>query len=160
MKDLDRKIKELFQGIPIIVSEVLTEELTALGNECNERIRNGGHGNDWQNRTGNLRRSIGYAIFDHAREVVSSSFDTVLQGSAGSAEGKRFVESLASLYSDTFALVVVAGMDYSGYVEAKGFDVLESSRLLAMSKMDSLIARADGKIQKRIEQLSKRLGLD
>ena len=53
------------------------------------------------------------------------------------------VNELAQEYSNVFALVVVAAMDYADYVEAvNGKDVLESTRIWAQSVVEQRLNRA------------------
>lgn len=81
------------------------------------------HGS-YTDRTGNLRNSIGYAVVQFGKVVVSSFTD---------AEPQIISRGYALSVADglpkghkTF-LVWVAGMEYAKYVEARGYDVIEGS---------------------------------
>ena len=81
-------------------------------------IRSGQMSN-WNNDTGNLRSSIGWAVSRKGRIVRKSRFGVVLNGSEGAAKGSALVEKLASEYARyDYALFIVAGEEYAVYVEA------------------------------------------
>lgn len=80
---------------------------------------------DWSE---NLRNSTGYIVTINGNIVVGGQFDESFEGGR---EGRKFAESLASKFPRGIVLIVVAGMNYAAYVEAKGYDVLTSSEILA-----------------------------
>ena len=72
----------------------------------------------------------------------------------GQSEGRRMVEELSSKYSQTYALVVVAGMSYAELVEAiESKDVLASTEIWAKQKVDSYLEKAKDRALKRINAL-------
>lgn len=87
--------------------------------------------NSYKDQTGNLRSSIGYVIAVDGEIVQMSSFDTVKEGREGSRGGKEYAMQLVRNFPHGIVLIVVAGMNYASYVSAKGYDVLDSSELLA-----------------------------
>lgn len=127
--------------------EILNNEirncLAKLGEECIAKIRDRSGSESWFDQTGNLRSSIGYAIYDHGVKQLQSTFRTVLQGGEGSMEGQKMISKLGKEYSSTYALVVVAGMNYASYVEAlESKDVLASTELWAKSVINARLERA------------------
>jgi hypothetical protein len=144
----------LFDRILNVFDEELRNALSYLGEQCVVRIRERSADDSWRDVTGNLRSSIGYAVIDHGRKVIESSFESVLSGSTGSANGRKYVESLTSKYVDTLALVVVAGMSYASYVEAiESKDVLASTELWARGEVDKVLKAASQKAIKRINTM-------
>ena len=87
--------------------------------------------NSYKDQTGNLRSSIGYVVAVDGEIVQMSSFDTVKEGREGSRGGKEYAMQLVRNFPHGIVLIVVAGMNYASYVSAKGYDVLDSSELLA-----------------------------
>lgn len=87
--------------------------------------------NSYKDQTGNLRSSIGYVVAVNGKPVQMSSFDTVKGGGIGTRTGKEYAMQLIENFSQGIVLIVVAGMNYASYVSAKGYDVLDSSELLA-----------------------------
>lgn len=123
--------------------EQINIQLQYLGQECVSRIRGRGQSESWIDRTGNLRSSIGSAVYENGKKKLSTAFESVLGGQEGSEAGKRMIDALAKEYSQTYAMVVVAGMDYASYVEnMNGKDVLASTRLWAESVIGERIEDA------------------
>ena len=86
-------------------------------------------------RTGNLRSSIGYKIFQNGISV-SENFEKSGKGSdpeKGVQKAKDFADEVArnTDFNTGFLLVCVAGMEYAVYVEGYGYDVITGSSLLA-----------------------------
>jgi hypothetical protein len=78
----------------------------------------------YNDRTTNLRNSVGYYIFDHGRLVESAGFRGDIESTEGFEGG---LENIQSFISDTgIQLIGVAGMNYASYVEAKGYNVISS----------------------------------
>lgn len=74
---------------------------------------------------------------------MESAFAQVLEGADGSTKGKKMINDLAKEYSRVYALVVVAGMEYAGEVEAlDSKDVLSSTRIWATSKVEERVKTA------------------
>lgn len=149
-----RRFDELLKTIREIVFSEIKNTLSFLGEQCVRRIKDRSAEESWIDQTGNLRSSIGYAIYDYGKKMMQSSFDTVLNGSEGSAEGKRFVNELATQFANVYALVVVAGMNYAAYVEAiESKDVLASTELWAKAKVNDYVSKAKERAIRRIKAL-------
>ena len=98
----------------------------------------------YEDQTGNLRSSIGYVIAKDGKIIGNSTFEAVKGGAEGSAEGLEFAKKIVAQFPEGIVLIVVAGMNYAKHVSARGYDVLDSSELLA---------------QKLVPQMLKQLGL-
>ena len=132
-----------------LIREYIIKGLSELARESAEKARNRGEMESWHNQTGNLRSSIGAAVYDHGVTVMQTAFETILSGSRGSAGGRRMVQSLANEYREAVCMVIIAGMDYAEIVEAlDSRDVLESTRIWAESV-------AEGRIRKSVEEAVK-----
>jgi hypothetical protein len=97
--------------------------------------------NSYKDRTGNLRSSIGYVIVKDGVPVSQFVFDGTQ--SDGVKSGKEFLQNVISEFSHGIALIVVAGMNYAGYVSAKGYDVLDSAELLAQKTVPTLLKKLE-----------------
>ena len=125
------------------LQEQIIIQLQYLGQECVSRIRGRGQSESWIDRTGNLRSSIGSAVYENGKKKLATAFESVFGGQEGSEAGKRMIDALAKEYSQTYAMGVVAGMDYASYVEnMNGKDVLASTRLWAESVIGERIEDA------------------
>lgn len=149
-----KAIDELFQKAAKIIFDRVQYNLNYLGLLCVRRIRDRSGDESWYDQTGNLRSSIGYAIYSYGTKQIESAFDSVLGGSEGSQKGKKMVADLASKYSDTYALVVVAAMEYADYVEAiDSKDVLASTEIYAKSEVNKYLEKAIKEAEKEIQKL-------
>ena len=92
---------------------------------------------DW---TSNLRSSIGYVISVDGRIVNQGGFHSEL-GDQGKKKGAAFAKQLVRRFPKGICLIVVAGMEYASYVSAKGYDVLDSSELLAEQLVPKMLRK-------------------
>ncbi|MCM1361756.1 MAG: hypothetical protein NC235_07625 [Clostridiales bacterium] len=151
----DDMINRYFTQVSSIIKDEIMTTLSYLGEQSVARIRNRSGNDSWFDQTGNLRSSIGYAVVDHGRKVIESAFAQVKNGIEGSNEGKKLIDELISEYSNTYALIVVAGMNYADNVEAmENKDVLASTELWAKQQIDSYLQKTKHRINKRIQNLS------
>jgi len=147
-------LDNLFRKATEILYERIQYNLNYLGMQCVKRIRDRSGEDSWYDQTGNLRSSIGYAIYSYGLKQIESSFDSVLGGSEGSQKGRKMVEELASRYSDTYALVVVAAMEYADYVEAiESKDVLASTEIYAKREVGRYLEKAIREAESQIQKL-------
>lgn len=153
-------LERLIYDIPGILQQEILRALAYLGEQCIIKIRDRSGDDSWYDQTSNLRSSIGYAIYSEGRKVIESAFDVVKNGSEGTVEGRKMIDELASRYAETFALVVVAGMEYADLVEAmENKDVLASTELWAKREIQSYIDRAKARALRRIQKRQEQLGL-
>lgn len=83
----------------------------------------------YKDQTGNLRSSIGYVI-THNGVMVVNNFEATLNED-GREQGEQYAIELSNQTPGKYVLICVAGMNYAGYVEAMGYDVITGSELLA-----------------------------
>lgn len=110
------------------VTSALIYNLCAVGEQVLNQARST---NSYKDQTGNLRSSIGYVVAVDGEVVQSSSFEVIKDGADGSRDGKSYALDLVKQFPEGIVLIVVAGMNYASYVSAKGYDVLDSSEVLA-----------------------------
>jgi len=132
--DLERRIAA--------IKAAIINRLKRLGEMCLIECRTN---HKYVDRTGNLTASMGYVIVDHGNIIHTAGFGG--SGKEGPAEGRNLANSLSGQFRDGYALIVVAGMNYAIYVEAKGFNVLTTSELLAERQLPIMI-----------EQLKRNIG--
>lgn len=145
--------KLLYKAFEILKNEIMMA-LSKLGEECVMKIRDRSKNESWIDQTGNLRSSIGYATYDYGVRQIESVFHVVLNGTKGASDGKKMIDQLGKEYSQVFALVVVAGMNYASYVESlESKDVLASAELWAKSVVNTRLERAKNKAIKEINEL-------
>lgn len=101
--------------------------------------------NTYQDQTGNLRSSIGYAIYYNGG-LVDRNFKKVKDGSEGMSEGEK--HAARKIPRSGFVLVVVAGMDYALAVQSRGYDVLDGAEIEA----EKVLTRQLNSIKHQIDQ--------
>lgn len=147
----DAFFKKAFE---IIKGEIMNA-FAKLGEESVRKVRDRSQDESWIDHTANLRSSIGYSIYDYGVKQIESAFDVVKGGTLGSAEGKKMVAELAKEYSNVFALVIVAAMNYADKVEAiESKDVLESTRIWAQNEVNARLEKAKETAIKKINALT------
>ena len=147
-------IDRLFEKMFTIIRQEFMMALAKLGEESVVKVRDRSQDESWYDHTSNLRSSIGYAVYDYGHKMVQSAFEALGGGTEGSEEGKRLVDDLAKEYAESFALVVVAAMNYAEYVEAiETKDVLASTELWAKSVVDARLERAKQEAIRKINNL-------
>lgn len=153
-------IDDLMNVIPAIIESEIIRAFSYLGEQCIKRIRDRGPKESWFDQTGNLRSSIGYAVYDYGKKAIESTFEVVKNGSQGASVGRKVIDDLASKYAETYALVVVAGMDYAEAVEARdNKDVLASTELWAKQEIQKYLNKALERAYGKILILQHELGL-
>lgn len=110
------------------VRKAILYKMHYVGERCIIEARTSG---TYQDQTGNLRSSIGYAVVLDGNVVDKGGFQVVKNGAEGADEGDKFLTKIVSEFPKDIVLVVCAGMKYAAFVAAKGFNVNDSAELLA-----------------------------
>lgn len=123
------KVKNAFYKYTANVQENAIQSVIAILNDVGlECVKEARTAMRYKVQSGNLTSSIGYAVVYNGRIVKQSNFEKVKQtATEGAATGKKLIRQLASSYADGLVLILVAGMDYAVYVEARGYNVLNSA---------------------------------
>lgn len=132
MSEIDRYTEERLERL----QTALIRTLQYIGETVLNRARST---NSYKDQTGNLRSSIGYVIAVDGRVVYQSDFKTVKSGQDGTEQGAAFAKKLVRRFPKGVCLLVVAGMEYAVHVKNKGYDVLDSSELLADRLVPSML---------------------
>ncbi len=105
---------------------------------------------NYQDQTGNLTNSIGYAVVKQGKIL---NYGGEIQPGEGAAEGLKVAQQMAAKLTNSFSLIIVAGMNYAAYVEAKGYDVILPAQLKAMSDFPQTIQRLKDLANKKATEL-------
>jgi len=110
MNDIQKEFDDKFKELKAAVKTKLTVE----GENAVAYARRNG---DYEDRTGNLRAGVGYAVTDDGIDSMGANSKT-----------EQFIKD-----QDTsgISLVLADGEDYGSCVEAKGYDVLSMAKLQA-----------------------------
>lgn len=105
-------------------------------------------------QTGALLSSTGYEVFVDG-VAIHSQFDAASGAESNAAEtGIKSGQSIAETIgkgTKGIALVVVAGMNYAAYVEAKGYNVLSSAEHLAERELPRMLEKLISNIKRTAE---------
>lgn len=105
-------------------------------------------------QTGALLSSTGYEVFVDG-VAIHSQFDAASGAESNAAEtGIKSGQSIAETIgkgTKGIALVVVAGMNYAAYVEAKGYNVLSSTEHLAERELPRMLEKLISNIKRAAE---------
>lgn len=93
---------------------------------------------NYQDQTGNLTNSIGYAVVRQGKIV---TYGGEVQPGEGAAEGLKVATQMAATLPNSFSLIIVAGMNYAAYVEAKGYNVILPAQFKAIKDFPLAVAR-------------------
>jgi len=97
-------------------------------------------------RTGNLVSSIGGAVLKSGRPVTYRGFSGEGEGVS---EGKEFINSLVGNYDDGYTILIVAGMEYSTFVENfHNLNVLKKTELKMQTELPDVMRRLKKAIDK------------
>ena len=134
--DIERILREKIEKYHQKVIRILKY----VGEKCINEAREYG---SYQDQTGNLRSSIGYIVLKDGKPIKKGGFAPTERGTKkgkdGQKEGEVFINKVISQYPKGFVLVVVAGMKYASYVEARNYNVLTSAELLAEREIPRLL---------------------
>ena len=105
---------------------------------------------NYQDQTGNLTNSIGYAVVQNKEIVYYGGSDQPGEGAEAMLEAAM---KYAATLPNTFSLIIVAGMNYAAYVEAKGYNVILPAELKAKSELPAEINKLVMKANKKAIEL-------
>jgi hypothetical protein len=129
-EDLRRAFERWYQTIIDNIAE-------ALLYVCTEAVNRARATDTYKDQTNNLRSSIGFVIYyngqklfrDFKKSGTGTGGGGDISGQQGQVQGESLADKVSSKFPSGFVAVIVAGMNYALYVEAKGFDVITGSTL-------------------------------
>lgn len=132
------QLNQRFDKAMVYVLNALGMELVSYARERHTYI----------DRTGNLTNSMGYVVLKKGQQVAHGG---ETGGGEGEAAAMKLYSELAAGDRHDYSLIIVAGMEYAAYVEAKGYNVLMPAQLKADAefsrRMKDLTARYDAKLK-------------
>ena len=144
-KDVQRRFDAFLDQI----QKQQIKRLSMLGEMCVNHARSVPKDLGFEDQTGNLRSSIGYAVFVDG-VAVHSFYEEVKGGAEGAKAGQRLSEKIGE-GSRGVCLVVTAGMHYATYVESRGRDVIASAEQLAKRELPQMLEKLIQNIKQAVE---------
>ena len=105
---------------------------------------------NYQDQTGNLTNSIGYAVVKQGKILC---YGGEIQPGEGAEEGLKVAKQMAATLPNSFSLIIVAGMNYAAYVEARGYNVILPAQLKAMKDFPEAVKRLQDLAKKKANEL-------
>lgn len=137
IKLVNNGISGFQKAIMAKLDEAITTKLKYLGEKL---VKYAKDNHNYTDQTGNLTNSIGYAVV-HNSEIVYSSVDNG-SGVADNSALQAAKEMAQTIYGNNcYSLIIVAGMSYAAYVEAKGYNVILPAELKAKKDFINEIAK-------------------
>lgn len=144
-------VKKRFDAFLDMVEQKQIARLQRLGEMCLTEARNN---KGYMMQTGALTSSTGYQVFVDG-VAIHSQFDAASSAeSEAAARGIKSGQTIAEKVGKEtkgVALVVVAGMNYAAYVEAKGYNVLSSAEHLAERELPRMLEKLITNIKRAAE---------
>lgn len=129
------------------VEEAAVFVLTALGEELVVYAR---ENRTYTDQTGNLTNSIGYAV---ARGTEIVNYGGQVQQGEGADAALETAMKMAETLPNSYSLVVVAGMNYAAYVEAKGYNVIVPAELKARRDFPQVMQKLVAKVKEKAKEM-------
>lgn len=126
-----RKFQERLEKAALFQLKDLGEELTKYAKDKH----------NYTDRTGNLTNSIGYAVVRNG-EIID--FGGAIQQGEGADNALKVAMKMAENLTNSFTLIIVAGMNYAACVEARGYNVILPAELKARNILSKGDANAHG----------------
>lgn len=92
----------------------------------------------YTDQTGNLTNSIAYAVARDNKIVATGGNN---QPGEGAEAAQKVLQEYVSTLTHTYSLIVVAGMNYAAYVEAKGYNVILPAELKAKTEFPAVMRK-------------------
>lgn len=144
-------VRKRFDAFLNEIEKKQIDRLQRLGEMCLVEARTN---KGYMMQTGALLSSTGYEVFVDG-VAIHSQFDAASGAESNAAEtgiksGQSIAESIGK-GTKGIALVVVAGMNYAAYVEAKGYNVLSSAEHLAERELPRMLEKLISNIKRAAE---------
>ena len=123
---IEGKLNIAFDKIKEQYIKAATQKFIEVGERSIIEARDNG---SYTDRTGNLRNSVGYIVLLDGVEQSQSNINKL---------NRKQFDTIKAKYPKGLVLIVVAGMNYAAYVEAKGYNVLSSAELMAENILKQL----------------------
>lgn len=123
-----QEFQKRLESATVFLLQFMGEELTKYAREQH----------NYTDQTGNLTNSIGYAVVSNGKIV---NYGGEIKSGDGAAEGLKIAQKMAANASSSFSLLIVAGMNYAAYVEAKGYNVILPAELKAKADLPAYMQK-------------------
>ncbi|MBQ0161079.1 MAG: hypothetical protein KBT28_10745 [Bacteroidales bacterium] len=137
---VDKKVKQMqarFEKALLLVLNQLGQELVTCARDMHT----------YKDQTGNLTNSMNYVIVK-GKNIVSMGANGA---GTGAEEAETLLRKLALKTTSNYTLIVVAGMNYAAYVQAKGYNVLLPAEMMCNRECEKRIRALVNKFNSKIK---------
>lgn len=135
-----KAFEERLEQAAIFMMQYLGEDLAKYAKDMH----------NYTDRTGNLTNSIGYAV---ARGNQIVFYGGPESGGAGNDAALQVAMKMIETLPNRLSLVIVAGMNYAAYVEAKGYNVILPAELKAKTDFPQAMQKLMDKAKAKANEL-------
>ena len=146
------ELRKRLNNVGVSNDVAILRRLQKIGEEMCSHAREdkGGHPIEYDDQTHNLRSSIGYRIYFNGEQKAEGGFQNVTGTNPktkkevtgdGKQEAENALNEFASAYvTDVsgWVIIIVCGMKYAKYVEAKGYNVLHLTNIKLQEEVNKL----------------------
>lgn len=144
----DQLKEELRRRVGVIKTLVVNEMQYAGEKGVIEARDPSDESKDYRDRTSNLRKSTGYFIFDNNLKLVGNFVNDVA-GTVGASVGEQKAKDIGNKFPKGLTFVMVAGMVYGPWVEARGYNVLTPAAILVETEINKQLIRLVARINSK-----------
>lgn len=102
----------------------------------------------YKDQTGNLTSSVGFALVEDGAIIYESEFVPLAPtAQQGADAGREYVQQLAAQYPSGITVIVVAGMNYAAYVEAKGLGGMRTGEMAMRQRAHDILTELANKLK-------------
>jgi len=136
--DTKKAMETYLRNYSKVIEKALIYQLEVLVAELERHAKESGQ---YQDRTGNLRSSIGGVVVKNGVAVKYIGFDEAGgETEQGTQTGLEFINSKLEEVGTGYGIIVVAGMEYAAYVEdVHNLNVLKATELKANSELPKVL---------------------
>lgn len=118
-KSLEDYILSFAQDLRAVMIRTLQKEAMEVVDNIRNYVEAGGY-RKYKDQSGNLTSSIGYVLIDNGTVIGEYGFEQIKPTAIeGPPAGRNYATQLAASYTSGLGVIVVAGMNYAAYVEAR-----------------------------------------
>ena len=119
IKSLEDYILSFAQSLRAVMIETLQKEAMEVVDNIRNYVEAGGY-RKYKDQSGNLTSSIGYVLIDNGTVIGEYGFEQIKPtATEGPTAGRNYATQLAASYTSGLGVIVVAGMNYAAYIEAR-----------------------------------------
>lgn len=134
----------------MMIRELRKESMQVVDNIRNF-VEAGGY-RKYEDRSGNLTSSIGYVLIDNGQVIDEYGFEQIKPtATEGPTAGRNYAAQLASSYTSGLGVIVVAGMNYAAYVEARNLGGMTAGEQALRNAIHVKIQELQSELQSQLK---------